>query len=173
MNKIVIAVIIIAAVLAGAYVLLRGPQSSSREVATPAVSEQPSGGTTPQPPVAQAPAREAGVRPENSAPREEYIVTYTDAGYSPANLNLKKGEAVTFKNQSSQSLWTASDVHPSHRAYSGTSLDEHCPDTTNTAFDACRGVLPGQSWSFTFNKVGTWGYHNHLSPGDRGAIVVE
>jgi len=172
MNKVIIAIVVVAVVLVGGYFLFKGtyqpaataPQASSEQTTSqPPVPGEPSGGITPQPPVAQVPAREV----------REYVVTYTDAGYAPATLKVKRGEAVTFKNQSSQSLWTASGVHPSHRVYSGTSLDEHCPDTANTAFDACQGVLPGQSWSFTFNKVGTWGYHNHLSPGDRGVIVVE
>lgn len=168
MNKIIIAIVIVAVVLGGGYLFFKGTYRPAAP-APQASNEQ----TAPQPPVGQTPAKEAGVRPENSAPREEYVVTYTDAGYSPAHLNIKKGEAVTFKNQGSQSMWTASGVHPSHRVYSGTSLDEHCPDTANIAFDACRGVLPGQSWSFTFDKVGTWGYHNHLSPADRGVIAVE
>jgi plastocyanin len=86
---------------------------------------------------------------------------------------IKKGETVTFKNQSSNSMWPASAMHPTHRVYSGTSLDEHCPDTTGTAFDACKGFLPGQSWSFIFNKTGTWKYHDHLNPSATGTVVVE
>jgi plastocyanin len=104
---------------------------------------------------------------------KENVVTYTDAGYSPNALTIKKGETVTFKNQSSRSMWPASAIHPTHRVYSGTSLDEHCPDTAGTAFDACKGFLPSQSWSFTFNKTGTWKYHDHLNPGATGVVVVE
>jgi plastocyanin len=70
-------------------------------------------------------------------------------------------------------MWPASAFHPTHTVYSGTSLSEHCPDTAGTAFDACKGFLPGQSWSFKFTKAGTWKYHDHLNPGATGTIVVE
>lgn len=104
---------------------------------------------------------------------EEYVVIYTNSGYSPNTLKIEVGETVIFKNQSSQAMWPASDVHPTHRVYSGTSLEEHCPDTTGTAFDACTGIQPGNFWSFTFNKKGTWKYHDHLNPDATGTIVVE
>lgn len=106
-------------------------------------------------------------------PEAQNIVTYTDSGYSPRTLKVKVGETVTFKNQSLQAMWPASDFHPTHRVYSGTSLQEHCPDTTGTAFDACTEIQPGDSWSFTFNKQGTWKYHDHLSPSHTGTIIVE
>ena len=102
-----------------------------------------------------------------------HVITLTDAGYAPASITIKKGETVTFKNGGTGSVWTASAMHPAHTAYSGTSLSEHCPDAANTSFDACRGYLPGESWSFTFNKIGTWKYHNHLDPNQYGAIIVE
>ncbi|OHA38709.1 MAG: hypothetical protein A3G03_02780 [Candidatus Taylorbacteria bacterium RIFCSPLOWO2_12_FULL_44_15c] len=64
-------------------------------------------------------------------------------------------------------MWTASAVHPTHRAYptSGGCL--------GSTFDACAGVQSGNSWSFKFDISGTWKYHNHLNPGDTGTIVVE
>lgn len=104
---------------------------------------------------------------------EKNVITLTDNGYVPAALTIKKGETVVFKNASSATSWPASAMHPSHVVYSGTSLSEHCPDTANTSFDACKGYLPGQSWSFTFDKVGTWKYHNHLNARQYGSITVE
>ncbi len=99
--------------------------------------------------------------------REENVITYTDAGYSPATLQIKKGETVTFKNQSGQSMWTASAAHPTHTVYPTTG---GCIGST---FDACQAVQPGDSWSFRFDVSGAWKYHNHLSPGDAGTIVVK
>jgi len=172
MNKTIIAIVIIAVVIVGGYFLIfRGASQP-----TPSVS-QPSN----QQPITQSPASEPSVpeRPSQQPPAsqapavKEKVVTYTNSGYSPSTLTVKKGETVTFKNQSSRSMWPASAIHPTHRVYSGTSLDEHCPDTTGTAFDACKGYLPGKSWSFTFNKAGAWKYHDHLNPGAIGTIVVE
>ncbi|BCX15823.1 MAG: hypothetical protein KatS3mg098_052 [Candidatus Parcubacteria bacterium] len=110
---------------------------------------------------------------EKQSSVEQSVVTYTNSGYSPSILKIKAGTTVIFKNESSRSMWTASAFHPSHTVYGGTSLEEHCPDTAAVAFDACSGVLPGNSWSFTFTKKGSWKYHNHLAPSDFGTIVVE
>jgi hypothetical protein len=67
-------------------------------------------------------------------------------------------------------MWVASNPHPAHTGYDGTSRQQHCPNTANTAFDEC---APGSTYSFTFNKVGTWGYHNHMNPGSQGTVIVQ
>ncbi len=107
------------------------------------------------------------------APASALAVNYTDSGFSPDTPTVHKGDTVAWTNNSSGPMWVASGVHPTHTLYSGTTLAEHCPDTAGTAFDACGGVSPGQSWSFTFQKTGTWSYHNHLRAGDNGIIVVQ
>ncbi|KKR70275.1 MAG: hypothetical protein UU13_C0009G0004 [Candidatus Nomurabacteria bacterium GW2011_GWB1_40_7] len=98
---------------------------------------------------------------------QENIVTYANGGFSPNSLMVKKGDIVTFKNQSSQSMWVASAMHPTHLTYPTVG---GCIGST---FDACQGIQPGGSWSFKFDISGTWKYHNHLSPSDTGVIVVE
>jgi len=172
MNKTIVTIAIIAVILVGGYFLFFGgvPQpapsisepSSQQPVAQPPVQEP----LTPEQPSQQPPASQTPAVKEN-------VVTYTNSGYSPSTLTVQKGETVTFKNQSSRSMWPASDVHPTHRVYSGTSLSKHCPDTTGIAFDACKGFLPGQIWLFTFNKADTWKYHDHLNPGNTGTIDVQ
>ena len=167
MNKIT-TIIIIIIILLGGYFLLKGTpepipsvsESTDQEsitepsVTEPSLSEQASE----QPPVSQTPIV------------KENIVTYTNAGYSPNTITIKVGETVVFKNESANKMWTASGVHPTHFLYSGTSLEEHCPDVSSTAFDQCGS---GNEYSFTFMKSGTWKYHNHVSPDDTGTIVVE
>jgi plastocyanin len=86
------------------------------------------------------------------------VVIYTDEGFSPVTLTIKAGETVMFESQGSRTMWVASDPHPTH--------------TDDRDFDARRGFGPGEVYSYTFTEVGTWGYHNHLSPGLRGTIVV-
>ena len=100
-------------------------------------------------------------------------VAYTDSGYMPSELTIKTGETVTFKNESSGPIWTASALHPSHAVYAGTSVQEHCPDTLNASFDQCGSSQPGESWSFTFNKAGEWSYHNHVKLNRFGKIIVQ
>lgn len=99
-------------------------------------------------------------------------VNYTDQGFSPKSVSISLGTVVTFVNQSSGNMWVASAVHPAHAAYSGTSLSQHCPDTTNISFDECTAVASGNSFSFTFTKAGTWKYHNHTKASDFGAVTV-
>ena len=69
-------------------------------------------------------------------------------------------------------MWVASDPHPTHQGYSGTTVDKHCPDTTGTAFDECTAVPQGGVYTFVFKKVGSWGYHNHANHDAKGTVVV-
>ena len=71
-------------------------------------------------------------------------------------------------------MWVASDPHPSHQGYDGTTRDQHCTtsDSAATPFDECALVATGGAWTFTFTKAGTWKYHNHTGAADVGSITV-
>ena len=101
------------------------------------------------------------------------VITYMDSGYSPSTITIKKGETVTWKNEGSKPMWTASAMHPTHRVYPGTDISACGTQTLLPMFDSCGRIESGQSWSFTFNNVGTWGYHNHLDSSKFGKVVVE
>ena len=101
------------------------------------------------------------------------VVIYTDSGYTPSTITIKKGETVTWKNESSAPMWTASAMHPTHRVYPGTDIAACGTQTLLPMFDACKEIAPGQSWSFIFVNVGTWTYHNHLKSSQTGKIIVE
>jgi plastocyanin len=158
-NKIIIGIGIIAVVLLGGYFFFL--KSASQPVTQPPASNETIQEQSPQ------------EQPVSSEPvAGEHIVTYTDSGYLPSTLTIKKGETITFINKSSHPMWPASAYHPTHRVYSGTSLEEHCPDKQGIAFDACEGIPAGGFWSFTFDQRGTWKYHDHLNPSNTGTIVV-
>jgi plastocyanin len=109
----------------------------------------------------------AGVTAATSA-----TVTYTSSGgFSPKSLTVKKGSTVTFVKKDGGAMWLASDPHPAHSGYDGTSRTTHCaPGYTGAKpFDECSA---GSSFSFTFDKVGTWGYHDHLLDENQGSITV-
>lgn len=110
---------------------------------------------------------------EQQTPPKTYEIIYSDSGYSPSALTVKVGDTVSFKNNSSVGMWPASAMHPAHTVYSGTSLQDHCPDLENDDFDACQSIAAGQSWSFTFMKTGAWGFHDHITTGKFGKITVE
>lgn len=104
---------------------------------------------------------------QSAVPQTDHTVTYTGSGFSPGVLSVRKGAVVTFTNASSRTVRVASNVHPIHDLYPTTG---GCISST---FDSCAPILPGHSWSFTFDIAGTWGYHNHLSPSEGGTIVVQ
>jgi plastocyanin len=95
------------------------------------------------------------------------IVTYTDSGFSPQTLIIKKGDTVIFENNASDDVRVSSNPHPIHNDYPTTG---GCVSST---FDSCGNIAPGQSWSFKFDIAGSWGYHNHLNPVEGGTIVVQ
>ena len=87
------------------------------------------------------------------------VVRMTADSFDPATLTIKVGDTVEFKNESGEDKWPASNVHPTHELYPG--------------FDAQKTVLDGDSYEFTFDRAGRWGYHDHLNPDIQGTIVVE
>lgn len=89
----------------------------------------------------------------------ENTVRYTDDGFLPSSINVEAGTAVTFVNESSGGMWVASAVHPTHRVLPG--------------FDQLTAVGNGGSYSYIFAEAGDWKFHNHVSPGDTGTVVVE
>lgn len=103
----------------------------------------------------------------------EHTVVYSEAGYAPKELTIKKGERVTFRNESSKETWPASAMHPSHAAYPGSSIGKCGTAEEDTIFDACRGLKQGEEWSFIFDQVGTWGYHDHMNSSMYGKIMVQ
>ncbi|MCH7597931.1 hypothetical protein IID27_02720 [Patescibacteria group bacterium] len=97
------------------------------------------------------------------------IVMYTDKGFSPETIEIENGQTVRWVNDSSQNLWVASAVHPTHTLYPQ-KADSDC---LGSSFDACTGIAPGSSFEFTFNESGSWTYHNHLSIDKIGTVNVD
>lgn len=132
-------------------------------------SQQPSGGQTatetPAQQPSQSPAGQStgtfslGEDGEVMAPDILVVeVVYDGSGFNPTALDIKQGDIVIFKNNSNVDFWPASDNHPTHTLY---------PE-----FDAKKPIGPGGSYQFTFNKVGSWGYHDHLNPAAKGVVHV-
>lgn len=95
---------------------------------------------------------------EKGGVAERTVVTYTDSGFSPNPVTVKVGALVTFVNESSGAMWVASAVHPTHQLLPG--------------FDQLKSVAKGGTYEYAFTKVGTWKYHNHVSPSDTGSVIV-
>jgi plastocyanin len=86
------------------------------------------------------------------------VVHVTDEGFEPESIEVEAGTTVVFENVGGEAHWPASDDHPIHDDYPG--------------FDPRKPVQPGEEWSFTFDRPGKWGFHDHMNPYLTGEIVV-
>lgn len=96
-------------------------------------------------------------------------VTLTADGFSPKSVTIRKGGTITFINEDTGKMWVASASHPAHTMYGGTTLEQHCAAGAVAPFDQCKS---GATYMFTFDKVGSFNYHNHLVNGQFGTVVV-
>jgi len=102
-----------------------------------------------------------------------HTVEMSPSGFSPDSLTIKAGDTVTFLAVDGSNRWPASAFHPTHTAYPGSSIQKCSTDEKNMIFDSCGVVAEGQSWSFTFDEVGEWNYHDHDDSKVFGKIIVE
>ncbi|MEK6855405.1 MAG: hypothetical protein AABX73_04245, partial [Nanoarchaeota archaeon] len=98
-------------------------------------------------------------------------IEISSTGFSPQNLVINKGESVTFINKDSKKHRPATDIHPSHKLYPGSSIEKCDSAERDKIFDSCRGLSQEESYSFVFNEIGIWGYHDHLNPQFKGTIT--
>ncbi len=114
---------------------------------------------------------------------EPVTVEITSSGFSPNEISLLEGTQVIFVNKDTVAHWPASASHPTHTVYAGGDYDaegsyggsQACVSEGQAkegAFDACKGIAPGENWSFTFNQVGSWAYHDHLNARLFGKVNV-
>lgn len=161
MKNAVLAVIVIALVALGIYAF-----SMNRAAA-------PTGGVP-----AESALQGATTTPEASAGEDGgpafATVTLTENGFSPSTVTVARGETVRFINDSARGMWVASDEHPTHTDYDGTSTREHCADgaPSGSTFDQCAAVEKGEFWDYTFEKSGTFSFHNHVGATNTGTVVV-
>jgi plastocyanin len=102
------------------------------------------------------------VRPHNSGPaaknqiksgtikRTVAKVDITGSGFSPQTLLVKPGTEVT---------WTNTDTAP-HKVAAG----PHPLDNSIAGFDSTQLLQKGDSYSFSFEKSGTYYVHDELNP---------
>lgn len=77
--------------------------------------------------------------------------------FSPASITIKKGTIVTWKNNDSASHQVAAD---------------EAPTTVYTNSLVSQVMAPNQTFSFTFDELGTYNYHCKIHPQMKGSIIV-
>ncbi|OGE79994.1 MAG: hypothetical protein A2660_02770 [Candidatus Doudnabacteria bacterium RIFCSPHIGHO2_01_FULL_45_18] len=114
---------------------------------------------TPTPAPAPTPVPTPTPTPAPSQPQSTNVeVKITASGFEPASITIANGTTVTFINNDSKNRWPASAPHPTHTDY---------PE-----FDPKKAIAADASWTFTFDKVGTWKYHDHLNSTKYGSVTV-
>ena len=93
---------------------------------------------------------------------QTHEIDITSSGFSESKITINKGDTVLFVNKDSAPHWPASDLHPTHCEYKGCGV-----------FDAKRGLMQSENYSFVFDLVGSWGFHDHLHSSWTGTITVE
>lgn len=87
-------------------------------------------------------------------------VRYDGSVFTPKTVTVSQGQSVTFINDSTGNMSVASDDHPTHTIY---------PE-----FDQYKTASRSKKeFTFTFTKVGTWDYHNHLNANAVGTVIVK
>ena len=115
-----------------------------------------------------APYKQEGSQVEIDGITAPNTIEITSSGFNPPELTINAGETVTFINKDTEPHWPASAMHPTHLLY---------PETggcIGSKFDACKELAQGETFSFAFNEIGTWKYHDHLKPGVYfGSVTVK
>lgn len=85
-------------------------------------------------------------------------VTLGDNGFLPSTIEIKAGETVSWTNRSGENASVNSDPHPTHNKNTFLNLGEFPSGTTVQT---------------VFTKEGTYTYHNHLNPSQKGTVIVK
>jgi plastocyanin len=120
----------------------------------------------PRPIVTPAPQKVSSIPPRYPT---YAVVAYNDGSFSPRKVTIVKGGTVRFVNLSSKDdMWIASDLHPIHNGYP-TRDSKNC---SGYAFNQCKAVGKSGYYEFTFERQGTFGFHNEIDPSITGKVEV-
>ena len=131
-NKVVIAIVLLIAVVTGVYMFValgKSPVNTVRVIDNPTVNLPGATGN---------------------------VIEISSSGFYPATLTIKKGGTVTWINKDTEKHWPASAMHPTHTVYPGSNIEKCGTIEEEGIFDSCRGLDTGESYSFTFNEIGSW-----------------
>ena len=81
-------------------------------------------------------------------------VTITDNGFTPATIQIQKGQDVTWTNQSHSPVQIVGDLK-------------------STGLQTSQALKPGDSYSFTFDDSGTFNYHDPSNLNHKGVVIAE
>ena len=89
-------------------------------------------------------------------------ITSTSSGFSPADAKIKSGGTITWINDGNSEIQIGANPHPVH--------------TGNRELSGGGFVLTlksGEQATVKMEKIGSFGYHDHLNASQGGIITVE
>lgn len=89
-----------------------------------------------------------------NSPSSTGAISIHDMMFSPSQITVTKGSTVTWTNNDSTTHTVVDDL-------------------SNVGGPSSGNILPGQTYSFTFDKTGSFQYHCSIHPSMRGTIVVK
>lgn len=129
--------------------------------------------STPTAPVYATPAstpKPAYATPATVPSTYAALISFTDTGFEPREVTIKKGQKVRFINNSTKyGMWVAAQFHPTHTNYLGRTPSQNC---LGSDFDQCESAKQGEYWDFKFDYVGSWDFHNHVRAIEDGTVNV-
>ncbi len=113
-------------------------------------------------PIEPPPSDESGAPDADSSldqSRAAFVTIDENGQFNPPITKIRRGGTVSWGHKiEKRVVWPASNDHPSHTIYPG--------------FDALKGLAYGETYSFVFNIIGVWKYHDHLNPAVAGVVEV-
>jgi len=112
--------------------------------------------------------RKTAIRERLGIKGKIHIVGVKPDGFYPKIITISSGDTIVWVNNTRGFYtWPASNVHDTHFLY------PEYGGCINSLFDACRSVGLGEDYSFTFTRIGAFGFHDHLHPTNTGKIIIE
>ena len=146
MRNLVIGVVVVAVLFLGGYLLLNGSKKSADTNNSSTNNNTSTNNST-----------------NNSTTASDSVtVTYTNTGFTPFSVTLKKGGTLIWKNDANDQVQIGVNPHPVHTGNRAITNGEFTLD-----------LNPGGTKTLTINDTGTFSYHNHLDPTESGTIIVQ
>jgi len=151
MKKSVIAIIVAVVAVGGIVAVVLANKSDDDEPANTATTTQQTGDQTSE---QTGSPDAASSQPTTQAPASQATeVEIEDFSFKPQTITVKKGSKVT---------WTNKDTVKHNVA----------PDNASDAFKSGPLLAKGETYSVTFNTVGSFAYHCQPHPNMTGTVVV-
>lgn len=99
------------------------------------------------------------------------VIRYINGQYVPNRVHISVGQQVVWVNED-EVFWPASNLHPTHTAYPNSDVTKCTTLERTEMFDACEALGFNTKYSFVFDRVGEWRYHDHINPQATGMVIV-